>query len=106
MRIQIFTLLATAIVLVSMASGCSSSNTPSSSRNPSSTRTSKSQYPGGSLPGIVLPGSQATTNGLPPGQAKKLAGEQSAKAFAPGQQKKAQKEAEKRAKKQKKGKKK
>ncbi len=77
------------VFLVSVAS-CSSSKNSSSSRYPSGTRTSKSQRTSDSFPGIIFPGSTrtATTKGMPPGQAKKVYGDQSARAYAPGQQKK------------------
>jgi hypothetical protein len=46
-----------------------------------------SRYPDG-FP-IPLPGSStSSTKGMPPGQAKKVYGDKSAKAYAPGQQKK------------------
>ncbi len=87
MRKQFVQMLALVIILISVAS-CSSSRNTSSSRYPTGTRTSKSQRTSDSFPGIIFPGSRTSTEGMPPGQAKKVNGDQSARAYAPGQQKK------------------
>jgi len=89
MKKQLIPLLGLVLLLVS-AVGCTSTRDTSSSRYPSGTRTSKSQ--GTSFPGIYFPGARTSTQGLPPGQAKKVNGDQSARAYAPGQQKKSNNE--------------
>ncbi len=80
-------------MVVGVAS-CSSSKNTSTSRYPNGTRTSKSQRTSDGYPGILFPDGRRTTTstrGLPPGQAKKVYGDQSARAYAPGQQKKVSK---------------
>ncbi|MBA9077753.1 hypothetical protein FHS90_002472 [Rufibacter quisquiliarum] len=106
MKKQFYVQAVVLILFLVSTVGCSSSRNTSSSRTPSSTRTSKSQHPGVRTTGIYLPGSEPSTAGMPPGQAKKVVGAQSAKEFAPGQQKKALKEGKYKGKKGKKGKKK
>ncbi|GAB2539089.1 hypothetical protein [Rufibacter soli] len=86
MKKQLVHLLALAFVLITAAS-CSSSKNTSSSRYPSGTGTRSQRT--SDIPGILFPGSRTSTQGMPPGQAKKVYGDQSAKAYAPGQQKKA-----------------
>ncbi|WP_181305612.1 hypothetical protein [Rufibacter sp. XAAS-G3-1] len=86
MKKQLVPFLVLVVFLVS-AVGCSSSRDTGSSRYPSGPKASKSQKT--SFPGIYFPGDRSTSpRGLPPGQAKKVNGDQSARAYAPGQQKK------------------
>ncbi|RNI29033.1 hypothetical protein [Rufibacter latericius] len=89
MKRQIVQLVVLVLFLIS-AAACSSSKNTSSSRYPTGTRTSKSQRTSDSFPGIHFPDGRtnSSTRGLPPGQAKKVNGDQSARAYAPGQQKK------------------
>ncbi|WP_246850217.1 MULTISPECIES: hypothetical protein [Rufibacter] len=87
MKRQIVQFFLLVFVLATVAS-CSSSKNTSSSRYPSGTRTSKSQRTSDSFPGVIFGESRTSTRGLPPGQAKKVNGDQSARDYAPGQQKK------------------
>jgi uncharacterized lipoprotein len=81
MKRQIVQLLAMALLVISVASCSSSRNTG----RYTDSRSSKSQR----MPGILYPDARSSSNkGLPPGQAKKITGAKSAKAYAPGQQKK------------------
>lgn len=72
------------LALVGTAASCASSRSSQSTRTPSSSRSSSST-------GILFPGGISTQGHLPPGQAKKMNGDQSAKAYAPGQQKRMKK---------------
>lgn len=53
-----------------------------------SSRNTGSKYPDGNTSGRSYPGYDPNPNNLPPGQAKKLYGDKSAKKYAPGQRKK------------------
>jgi hypothetical protein len=91
MKANNFTSAFGVLVIILIAASCSSSKSSSK----------KYPYPGSPYPQQPAPGEKAptdkgpiekssspSTTGLPPGQAKKIYGEKSAKVFAPGQRKK------------------
>ncbi|GAA4300448.1 hypothetical protein [Nibribacter koreensis] len=92
MTLKAITKLALLLTLMVGSVACSSSRKTGSvtSRFPGGVNRDGSdrstRYPDG-FP-IPLPGSTNSTKGMPPGQAKKVYGDKSAKAYAPGQQKK------------------
>ncbi len=91
MKTNIFTLPVTLCISIVLVSGCSSSKS-STKKNPypgspyPEQRKTSDKSPSGN-PTEKNPTASQPTN-LPPGQAKKIYGEKSAKVFAPGQRKK------------------